>query len=279
MDKPKRKSSRKFAIGLARAFAGAILFSLPMMMTMEMWRLGFTINGYRLALLIILDIPLLIGLSYFVGFEETDSLLNDAVDAFVAFAVGFVSSAILLYLFGVINFQMPAEEIVGEISIQAVSAGLGAMLAQSQLGNNDKANADNEKRQKRSAGYFGQLFIMIVGALFLSLNTAPTQEMILINYQTSDLHIIAIFILTLALMHAFVYAVGFQGQEDTAGKSFWSIFARYTVVGYALALLVSFTLLWLFGRTDGTGFKESLETAIVLGFPAGIGAAASRLIL
>ena len=279
MDKPEKKSSRKFAVGLARAFAGAILFSLPMIMTMEMWRLGFTISSYRLTLLIIFDIPLLVGLSYFVGFEETDSLLDDAVDAFVAFAVGFASSATLLYLFGIINFQMPAEEIIGKISVQAVSAGIGAMLAQSQLGDSDKENAGDEERQKRNSGYFGQIFLMLVGAIFLSMNTAPTEEMILINYQTNDYHIIAVSVLTLLLMHAFVYAVGFQGQEDTAGKSFWSVFAQFTVVGYALALLVSFGLLWLFGRTDGTGFKESLETAIVLGFPAGIGAAASRLIV
>ncbi len=279
MDEPKQKSSRKFAVGLARAFAGAILFSLPMMMTMEMWQLGFTISGFRLALLIILDVPLLIGLSYFVGFEETDNLTDDVIDAFVAFAVGFTSSATLLYLFGVINSQMSAEEIIGKISVQTVSAGIGAMLAQSQLGSDNKANADDEEQQKRRAGYFGQLFIMLVGALFLSLNVAPTEEIILINFQSSEYHTIATCVLTLLLMHAFVYAVGFQGQRDTAEKSFWSVFALYTVGGYALTLLACFALLWLFGRTDGTGFGETLDTAVILAFPAGIGAAASRLIL
>ncbi len=249
------------------------------MMTMEMWQLGFTISGFRLALLIILDVPLLIGLSYFVGFEETDNLTDDVIDAFVAFAVGFISSATLLYLLGVINSQMSAEEIIGKISVQTVSAGIGAMLAQSQLGSDNKANADDEEQQKRRAGYFGQLFIMLVGALFLSLNVAPTEEIILINFQTSEYHIIATFILTLLLMHAFVYAVGFQGQADTAEKSFWRVFALYTVGGYALTLLACFALLWLFGRADGTGFGETLDTAVILAFPAGIGAAASRLIL
>ena len=31
----------RFAVDLLRAFGGAMLFSLPMLMTMEMWWLGF----------------------------------------------------------------------------------------------------------------------------------------------------------------------------------------------------------------------------------------------
>ena len=40
----------KFAIGLARAFGGAIIFSLPLLMTMKMWYLGSGISEIRLAL-------------------------------------------------------------------------------------------------------------------------------------------------------------------------------------------------------------------------------------
>ena len=32
--------NRDYAYGLARALAGAILFGLPLLMTMEMWSLG-----------------------------------------------------------------------------------------------------------------------------------------------------------------------------------------------------------------------------------------------
>ena len=60
---------RRFAIDLLRAFGGAILFSLPMLMTMEMWWLGFYMEPFRLALLMLLNIPLLIGLSYYGGLK------------------------------------------------------------------------------------------------------------------------------------------------------------------------------------------------------------------
>ncbi len=66
-------ASRRFALGLVRAFGGAILFSFPMLMTMEMWWLGFYMDPLRLALFILLAIPLLVGLSYYAGFEPTSA--------------------------------------------------------------------------------------------------------------------------------------------------------------------------------------------------------------
>jgi Putative integral membrane protein (DUF2391). len=33
-------SDRDYAIGLARAFGGTVIFGLPLLMTMEMWSLG-----------------------------------------------------------------------------------------------------------------------------------------------------------------------------------------------------------------------------------------------
>ncbi|MBD0275066.1 MAG: DUF2391 family protein, partial [Acetobacteraceae bacterium] len=51
------------------------------------------------------------------------------------------------------------------------------------------------------------------------------------------------------------------------GAGLWSLFARFTVVGYAIVLLTSFVLLWAFGRTDGTGMEATVGACVVLGFP------------
>jgi uncharacterized membrane protein len=81
-------------------------------------------------------------------------------------------------------------------------------------------------------------------------------------------------------MHAFVYAVEFRGQSDIPpGTPQWSVFLRFTVVGYAVALLVSAYVLWTFGRTDGLAVGRLIIVSLVLGFPAAVGAAAARLIL
>src|SRR5688500_4456057 len=95
-----RTETRHFAIGLARAFGGAVIFGLPMLMTMEMWWLGSTMDPLRLALLVLLAIPLLVGLSHVSGFEETFGVVDDTADAFVACVVGFIVAAGVLALFG-----------------------------------------------------------------------------------------------------------------------------------------------------------------------------------
>ena len=41
-------TEERFRVGLARAFAGAIIFALPLLMTMEMWWLGFYMVRHRL---------------------------------------------------------------------------------------------------------------------------------------------------------------------------------------------------------------------------------------
>lgn len=271
-----RSPNHKFLVALARAFGGAIIFSLPMLMTMEMWWLGFYADRVRLALFIAFAIPLLVGLSHFVGFETTFDWIDDTVDAFVALAVGFVAGALMLALFDEFGPEMSWDEIFGKIALQAVPGSIGAMLSESQLGPGDQRGED----ELRAAGYWGDLFFMMVGALFLALNLAPTEEMVLIAYKMSAWHAVGLVILSLIIMHAFVYAVEFRGQAKVSPETpMWSIFMRYTVVGYAITLLISLWVLWTFGRTDDTALEHVVMTVAVLAFPGAIGAAAARLVI
>jgi len=278
--KSEKSGARRFFIDLSGAYGGAILFSFPMLMTMEMWWLGFYMDGLRITIFTLLTIPLLIGLSFYDGFEDTFTVIDDVRETFVAYTVGFTASAILLSLFGVIKPGMSWDEIIGKISIQAVAASLGAMLTQSLL-IIDKETEENAEKRKRSANYVGQLFLIAVGAIFLSMSVAPTEEMVLISFQMTSWHTFGLAITTLFMMHAFVYAVEYSNLEKELppGSSFLNGFLRFTVVGYAIVLLVSFYILWTFGSIDGMSFAEKLKAAVVLGFPAALGASASRLIL
>lgn len=269
-----RESSRRFLIELARAFGGAILFALPLFMTMEMWSLGFYLEPWRALVDFILTVPLLVVLSYYIGFRESFSWREDIVDAFVALAVGFVASVACLLLFSVLERGMSADEIVGKVVLQAVPASLGAILAAGQLGIN------RDEQEVRARGYLGELVYMLVGALFFALNLAPTDEMFLISLQFTPWHGLALMAASLAVVHAFVYQLEFQGQEKRPeDATFWSIFLRFTVVGYAIALCMSLYTLWAFGRTDGLPLGQIAMMVTVLGFPASVGVAAARLLL
>lgn len=266
---------RQALTGLARALAGALLFSLPMLMTMELWSIGFYIAPIKLVLLLALTLPLLIGLSWLRGFEPTSTLADDIVDALVAFAVGVLAAVIVLALFGLLSSETSVREAIGKIALQAVPGSLGAILARSQLG----GNIDRKKRE-RAASYPAVLLMMAAGALFLGLNVAPTEEVIALAYSIGVWRTIALALFSLAVMHAFVYVVGFRGTPEPApDATFLGQFIQFTLVGYAIVLVLSLYLLWTFGRTEATGIDEIIKSCIVLGFPGALGAAASRLIL
>jgi putative integral membrane protein (TIGR02587 family) len=272
-----RVADKAFLKGLARAFGGATIFSLPMLMTMEMWQLGFAIEPVRLVLLLLLLVPLLVGLSHYIGFENTFCWEDDVVDAFVAYAVGFIAALPVLALFGAITFDMALAEVVGKVAVQAVPGSIGALLAQSQFG----GEADSRKRkEQRGETYGSETFFMAVGAVFLSLNVAPTEEIVLISFQMTAWHALVLALVSILLMHAFVYTVEFHGQSIMAlDRRDVTVFLRYTLVGYAICLVISTYVLWTFGRTEGMPPIEMVMASVVLAFPASVGAAAARLIL
>src|SRR5687767_9565089 len=124
---------------IGRAFAGALIFSISLLMTMETWWLGFYMNRWQFILFIMVNMLLLAGLAYYRGFHEDLSWHEAIIDAFVGYAIGVVAGAVFLALFGVIKWGMPADEIVGKIALQAIPGGIGALLARTQLsGNQDK---------------------------------------------------------------------------------------------------------------------------------------------
>lgn len=154
------------------------------------------------------------------------------------------------------------------------------MFAQSLLKGDERIDEEAETR-KRSASYSGQLFLTVVGAIFLSMSVAPTEEVYLISYQMTYWHLLALIIITLMMMHAFIHAVEQRGLVKGVSKQtpFWSLFFRYSVTSYAIVLLISFYILWTFGSLDNMAIAEKIKVAVVLGFPAAIGGSASRLIL
>jgi putative integral membrane protein (TIGR02587 family) len=284
--------SRDFLIGLGRGAAGAMLFGIPMLMTMELWQLGFYIERWRLFLLLIVNIPLLILLAHRIGFERTSTAAEACRDAIIAYGLGVLISAAILIMLGDIKPHMPLSEMLGKVAIQSVPASIGALLGRSQLGGQAGKNEDDgdgEKDQDEggdavpdeiSTSYSRELFLMAVGALFLNLNVAPTEEIILIAYKMTPWHALVMIGVSIAIMHGFVYAVAFKGTHEIPEETpWWHAFFRFTLPGYLVAMLISFYVLWTFGRLDDTAPTQMLMSAIVLAFPGAIGAAAARLIL
>lgn len=276
MTKDAAKSANRFWKSCGRGFGGAIIFSFPLLMTMEMWWLGLYIERERLLLFVALLLPLLFGLSRYSGFEPTSSWRDDAVDALVAYAIGAVVSALFLFILAVLWLQMSADELLGKVAVMTVPASMGAVLSSKQLGQQDEQNPSTAG----SAGYYAQLFIMAAGALFLCFSVAPTEEMLLIAFMMTPWHALSLALISLVIMDAIVFGLGFRGEvERPPGMSLPLAFLHYSVVGYAIAVLISAWVLWTFGRLDGLGSLPAVMTVVVLALPAALGAAISRLII
>ena len=266
------RRERGYARDLGRAFAGALIFNIPLLMTMEMWEQGVVMDRWRLLVFILAGLPLLYGLAYYAGFSKRRGFRNDVLDTAVALAVGFVTASVLLILFGVVQWDAPPREALGMVALQAVPGAMGALLARRQMNGDGGGDTDEDQ-----ASYFGELFLMTAGALFFAMNVAPTEEMILIAYKASPVHTLALIAVSLALLHAIVFSAGFAGQEEADHPV--TAFFHFTLPGYAIALGVSLFALWIFGRVDGHSLEGVVQTMIVLGFPAAIGAAAARLLV
>jgi putative integral membrane protein (TIGR02587 family) len=243
-------------------------------MTMEMWWLGFYLSPARILLLIAVFLPVLIGLAHYVGFDHTDGFGHAAVHAVTAYGVATLSSAVMLAILGLLRPNMGWHELIGKTAIQAGPGAMGALLAQSHFG------ASEEKDQRREqAGYVEHLFFMVVGALYVALTVAPTDEMPLIGYMMRHGHIVVAVGFCLALLHFFMHGVGFEGHAAAEPGGGISTFFRLAVVGYGLALVVSAFLLYVFGRFDETQLAPDIHMTVVLAVPATVGAAAARLTL
>ncbi|MFZ1426966.1 MAG: TIGR02587 family membrane protein [Geminicoccaceae bacterium] len=270
-------ADRHLLVALARAAAGAMLFGLPLFMTMEMWRLGFTIEPARLALYVVVSLPLLAGLAYIAGFRDDTDWFDAAVDGLVAWLVGALTGAAVLALLGALTPEMSLAELAGKIAVVAVPAGVGAALARSQLGEREEEQEEKAPRES----YGGELFLMAAGAVFFAFNLAPTDEIPLIAHQQRSPWVaVALVALSLLALHGFVYGAGFRGQHaPRPGRSLRADLLGLTLPGYVIVLVACTYVLWTFGRLDGLAPGAMLHVVLVLGLPASIGAAAARLIL
>ena len=122
--------------------------------------------------------------------------------------------------------------------------------------------------------------MVAAGAFYLASTVASTQEMILIPFKMTMWHAAGLMAFSLGIMHAFLYTMKFKGApQEPKGTPWWSIFLRYTVPGYLVALLVCAYVLWTFDRFESYTPHWMAMYTIALGFPGAVGGAAGRLVL
>jgi putative integral membrane protein (TIGR02587 family) len=117
----------------------------------------------------------------------------------------------------------------------------------------------------------------LIGAVFIALSIAPTDEVPMVTSSRSPVWLLLIVAASLLIAYSIVFVAGFAGQSRRhAQEGLLQHPMIETVASYVVALVSSFAMLWLFQRADAPR-PVTLAQVIVLGLPAAIGGAAGRL--
>lgn len=266
--------------------AGGLLFSLPLLYTMEVWHAGFTMPPQRQLVYVVAALVLLLGYNRFAGLHPDSTWLEVWIDSIEEMGIGLLLSAIVLLLIGRLTAEQDASEVLGRIVVEAVTVAIGVSVGTAQLGggagDNDGGGAGDASTgmSKRGRATFGgQLTLALCGAVLFAANIAPTEEIVHIGVELSGLQLAGLGIATMVVAGLVLYFSDFYGARRWArAEGGWAM-VRGTVIAYAVGLAASAGILWIFGRFDGVGTGAILGQTVALGVAATLGASAGRLLI
>src|SRR5690606_34451462 len=153
-----------------RGIAGGLLFGTPLLFTMEMWWLGFTLPPERLLVALIINFLVLLILERYSGFRGDRSFPEQVQDAVVAQGLGMVVAVFMLGLLNLLRFEMGFMELTGKVIMESIAVSIGVSVSITMLGEQDSGQQEHQKKRKERAGFWGMLAISIAGAVFFGLN-------------------------------------------------------------------------------------------------------------
>ncbi|HEX6098230.1 MAG TPA: TIGR02587 family membrane protein [Thermoanaerobaculia bacterium] len=262
-----------------RGFAGGLLFSLPLLYTMEVWWVSFIAQPSRLLVLLAFTFLLLLGYNRYAGLRHDASWGEVAIDSVEELGLGIGTSAVVLYLIGRIGPATSSAEALGKVVVEAAIVAVGFSVGSAQLGSRDRDRGKGSEDDEGRPTLARQVVIAGCGAVLFAANVAPTEEILMIAAETGPVRLLGLAALSLVVAGGVLYSMDFKGAERFAAVEGKLDVAIGLAMTYAIALAVSAILLWFFGRFDGVGPDVCARQVVVLGFPAALGSAAGRLLL
>jgi putative integral membrane protein (TIGR02587 family) len=274
-----RKNTHPISVSIqeyARGAAGGLLFSLPLLYTMEMWEVSAMATSFRLLAGLAGTFVLLLGYNRYAGIRHDASFAEIAIDSIEELGLGLAGAAAILWVLGRITFDMDAWEIVSRIVVQGLVGAIGVSIGTAQLGGGSPQEQGAGSRREREP--WSHLVLAACGAVLLAANVAPTEEIQVLGHQLAFWRLLTIAILSFGIGGVVLHYSQFTGSRS-ASEAGTAEAIRNAVVTYAVALVASAVLLWFFGRFNGVPGGIIASQTVVLGFAGALGASAGRLLL
>lgn len=266
----------------ARGVVGGLLFSLPLLYTMEVWWAGFVSRPWHLLLYLAAGFLLLFGYNRYAGLHEDASWWEVGFEAVEEMGLGLLVAAGILWLIGQIDGTMPANEVMGKVVVEAVTVAIGISVGAAQLGGQDKDQgmAGRGGDGDRTLSVAGQIVLALCGAVLFASNVAPTEEIVLIAIESTPWQLAGLAVLSFALGGIVLFYSDFKGSDRArAPQDGVGTMLLRTSLNYAVALAASAFILWFFGRFDGASAEVAVAQVVALGVAASLGASAGRILL
>ena len=275
---------------LVHDLAGAFLFGMPFLYTMEVWWRGNTAGPSRMLLGLALTYIALVVLEHAASarFKSTAPWPSALTEAAQALATGLLAAALGLAVIGLLSPEAGLHAVVGRVVMEGLPFSLGVGLADFLLG--EKEDGAHEKGGERTSAekkasedvrrrLLSRAGATALGATAIALTLAPTQEIPLIASGLNYPHLLGMMCASLVISYMIVFASNFVATEVRRehGGGFDAPMVE-TATSYMISLLMAACMLWLFQMLDlGDPPEKWAGYIIVLGLPASVGGAAGRL--
>lgn len=259
-----------------RGIGGGFLFSLPLILTMELWAAGVTVSPLRLLAGLAGTFILLCGYNAYAGLRHDTRLDEILVDSVEELGIGLALSAGILWMLGRIDRSSSLPEVVGLTLVEGLFVAVGVSVGTAQLiGSTDGQSEPSGRQQSVSS----EVALALCGAVLIAANVAPTEEILILASEMGPLLLLSVLVSSLVLAATLLYFSNFRGSARFAGTRGIFGVVHGTAITCAAGLVASAGLLWFFGRFDGHSLTLNVAQCVVLGIPGTLGAAAGRLLL
>ena len=256
-----------------RGIVGGLLFSLPLLYTMEVWWTGFIASPEKLLAFIAFTFLLLLGYNRHAGIKTETTFKEILHESIEEIALAFIVAFIFLLLISKVDFSMSFAEIAGKVIVESMIVAIGVSVGSAQLGNPQPGG----KKRSRDKGFFKMTVLAICVAALICSSVAPTEEILQIAIISDGLDLLFMILISLVISSVILFYSDFKGTGPLKG-GFGEVI-MYVVINYLIALTVSLMMLWIFGRIGDYGLYMIIAQTIVLGIPASLGASAGRLLI
>ena len=275
---------------LVHDLAGAFLFGMPFLYTMEVWWRGNTAGSPRMLLALALTYIALVVLEHAASarFKSNAPWPRALTESAQALATGLVAAALGLTVIGFLRAEAGLHAVLGRVVMEGLPFSLGVgladfLLGEKEDGGHEKGGEGPSEEKKRGENMRWRILVRAgataLGATAIALTLAPTQEIPLIASGLSYPHLLGMICASLVISYMIVFASNFVATEGRKehGGGFDAPLVE-TIMSYMISLLMAASMLWLYQMLHLSDPPELWASyIIVLGLPASVGGAAGRL--